>query len=112
MPAHVRNADDRRRCQPKSAPDVHGTLIDTVTLDRYGHLFPGFEEQAAVFLDAYLAEAHERAREAEIEACGKTVEKTPPYSTVSSGLERLPAVNLSHAHNRQNACTSRHFPMV
>ena len=27
-----------------------------VTLDRYGHLFPGNEEQAAGLLDAYLRE--------------------------------------------------------
>ena len=57
----------------------------TVTLDRYGHLFPGSEEQAAVLLDAYLAEAYERGREAEIEACGKSVGKTTPHW---SGLDR------------------------
>lgn len=27
----------------------------TITLDRYGHLMPGNEEQAAGLLDAYLA---------------------------------------------------------
>jgi integrase len=27
----------------------------TITLDRYGHLMPGNEEQAAALLDAYLA---------------------------------------------------------
>jgi integrase len=27
----------------------------TITLDRYGHLFPGNEEEAADLLDAYLA---------------------------------------------------------
>jgi len=26
----------------------------TITLDRYGHLFPGNEEEAAALLDAYL----------------------------------------------------------
>ena len=31
----------------------------TITLDRYGHLMPGNEEQAAVLLDAYLG--HEAA---------------------------------------------------
>jgi integrase len=29
----------------------------TITLDRYGHLMPGNEEQAAGLLDAYLAAA-------------------------------------------------------
>jgi len=39
----------------------------TVTLDRYGHLFPGSEGAAAALLDAYLAEAYERGREADPE---------------------------------------------
>jgi integrase len=43
----------------------------TVTLDRYGHLFPGSEEQAAALLDAYLAEAYERARQADAQATAK-----------------------------------------
>jgi hypothetical protein len=30
----------------------------TVTLDRYGKLFPGSEDQAAVLLNAYLAAAN------------------------------------------------------
>jgi integrase len=29
----------------------------TITLDRYGHLFPGNEQEAAELLDAYLAAA-------------------------------------------------------
>ena len=29
----------------------------TITLDRYGHLFPGSEAEAAGLLDAYLARA-------------------------------------------------------
>lgn len=39
----------------------------TVTLDRYGHLFPGSEGEAAALLDAYLTEAHERGRQADPE---------------------------------------------
>ena len=70
---------------PKALQTFMGHSSITVTLDRYGHRFPGSEEQAAVLLDAYLAEAHERAREAEIEACGKTVGKNTP---VFNGLER------------------------
>lgn len=57
----------------------------TVTLDRYGHLFPGSEQDAADLLDAYLSDAAERARAAEIEACGKTVGKTTP---LNSGSQR------------------------
>ena len=51
-----------------------------VTLDRYGHLFPGSEGEAAVLLDAYLAEAYERAREADPEGCGKNAGKNYPLS--------------------------------
>ena len=32
----------------------------SVTMDRYGHLLPGSEEQAAELLDAYLDAEHER----------------------------------------------------
>ena len=38
----------------------------TVTLDRYGHLFPGSEAEAAVLLDAYLARADTGARLAQL----------------------------------------------
>jgi hypothetical protein len=34
---------------------VVGHSSITITLDRYGHLMPGNEEQAAGLLDAYLA---------------------------------------------------------
>jgi integrase len=33
----------------------HSSL--TITFDRYGHLMPGNEEQAAALLDAYLRKA-------------------------------------------------------
>jgi hypothetical protein len=33
---------------------LHGPLIDTVTLDRYGHLMPGAEAEAAGMLADYL----------------------------------------------------------
>lgn len=33
-----------------------------ITLDRYGHLFPGSEEEAAGLLDAYLERANTKAR--------------------------------------------------
>jgi hypothetical protein len=36
----------------------------SITLDRYGHLMPGSEEEAAGLLDAYLTAQRERAEEA------------------------------------------------
>jgi integrase len=40
----------------------------TITLDRYGHLMPGSEEEAAGMLDAYLDHANTRARKAAVAA--------------------------------------------
>jgi hypothetical protein len=60
---------------PKALQTFMGHSSITVTLDRYGHLFPGSEQEAADLLDVYLADAAEKARAAEIEACGKTVGK-------------------------------------
>jgi integrase len=40
----------------------------TITLDRYGHLMPGNEEEAAGLLDAYLARADTKARVAQVTA--------------------------------------------
>jgi integrase len=34
----------------------------TITLDRYGHLMPGSEDEAAGLLDAYLQRANTQAR--------------------------------------------------
>ena len=34
----------------------------TITLDRYGHLFPGNEAEAADLLDAYLEREERRGR--------------------------------------------------
>jgi integrase len=39
----------------------------TITYDRYGHLMPGNEKEAAALLDAYLARADTRARLAQLE---------------------------------------------
>jgi hypothetical protein len=39
----------------------HATI--SITLDRYGHLFPGSEGEAAELLDAYLNAREERAAE-------------------------------------------------
>ena len=37
----------------------------SITLDRYGHLMPGNEDEAAGLLDAYLERSNERARAAQ-----------------------------------------------
>jgi integrase len=37
----------------------HATI--SITLDRYGHLLPGNEEEAAALLDAYLDREHAKA---------------------------------------------------
>ncbi|MGZ4221858.1 MAG: tyrosine-type recombinase/integrase [Solirubrobacteraceae bacterium] len=72
---------------PKALQTFMGHSSITVTLDRYGHLFPGSEGEAAVLLDAYLAESHERARSATLPdpGCGDVVGKSGPSR---SGLER------------------------
>lgn len=38
----------------KALSSYMGHASVTITLDRYGHLFPGNEEEAAGLLDAYL----------------------------------------------------------
>lgn len=72
---------------PKALQTFMGHSSITVTLDRYGHLFPGSEGEAAVLLDAYLAESHERARSASIDEPdhGEVMGKSGPSR---SGLER------------------------
>jgi Phage integrase family len=72
---------------PKALQTFRGHASITVTLDRYGHLFPGSESEAAVLLDAYLAESYERARSASIDdpSCREVVWKLDPSR---SDLER------------------------
>jgi len=38
----------------KALSTFMGHTSVTITLDRYGHLFPGSENEAAALLDAYL----------------------------------------------------------
>jgi hypothetical protein len=40
----------------------------SITLDRYGHLMPGNEDEAAGLLDAYLERANTQARKATVAA--------------------------------------------
>lgn len=39
----------------KALATYMGHASIAITLDRYGHLFPGNEDEAATLLDAYLA---------------------------------------------------------
>jgi Single-strand binding protein family/Phage integrase family len=75
---------------PKALQTFMGHSSITVTLDRYGHLFPGSEGEAAVLLDAYLAESHERARGASIDepGHGESWGSRDPLGAVLNGLER------------------------
>jgi len=51
----------------KALSTYMGHASITITLDRYGHLFPGNEDEAAGLLDAYLVRADTAARLAQIE---------------------------------------------
>jgi integrase len=63
----------RRRFWPRSRnakafSAYMGHANISITLDRYGHLMPGSEEEAAGLLDAYLTAQQERADAAAREA--------------------------------------------
>jgi Phage integrase family. len=51
----------------------------SITLDRYGHLMPGTEAEAAQLLDSYLTAQREQAEDA-----ARTVEATGPVPTQPS----------------------------
>ncbi|MGH2957138.1 MAG: tyrosine-type recombinase/integrase [Solirubrobacterales bacterium] len=51
----------------KTLSTFMGHASITTTLDRYGHLFPGSEAEAASLLDAYLARADSGSRIAQLE---------------------------------------------
>jgi hypothetical protein len=48
----------------KALSTFMGPANISITLDRYGHLMPGSEDEAAGMLDAYLDVQRERAEEA------------------------------------------------
>lgn len=48
----------------KSLSTFMGHANISITLDRYGHLMPGSEDEAAGLLDDYLRRARERAEDA------------------------------------------------
>jgi integrase len=52
----------------KALSSYLGHASITITLDRYGHLMPGSENEAAGLLDAYLERANTQARLAAVSA--------------------------------------------
>ena len=52
----------------KALSTYMGHASISITLDRYGHLMPGNEEEAAGLLDAYLSRADSQARMASVAA--------------------------------------------
>ncbi len=50
----------------------------SITLDRYGHLMPGSEEEAAALLDAYVSAQRERAGDAARAAGGAPAPQLHP----------------------------------
>jgi integrase len=52
----------------KALATYMGHASVTITYDRYGHLMPGNEDEAAALLDAYLARANTAARVAALDA--------------------------------------------
>jgi len=54
VPPHVCLADDRGGREREGVADLHGPPNIAITYDRYGHLMPGNEEEAAGKLDAFL----------------------------------------------------------
>lgn len=56
----------------KALSTFMGHASITITLDRYGHLFPGAEDEAAKLADAYIARANTAARLVQLEAAEAT----------------------------------------
>ncbi len=56
--------------------------------DRYGHLMPGSEEQAAALVDAYLERANTLVRLAQVEGTEGARASTRHYRADSSGSQR------------------------
>jgi integrase len=48
---------DQSNSRAKTLSTIVGQASVTITLDRYGHLFPGSEAEAGAQLDAYLSKA-------------------------------------------------------
>jgi hypothetical protein len=62
VPPHVRIADDRRGVNAAALSTYMGHINISITYDRYGHLMPGNESEAAALVDAYLERANTAVR--------------------------------------------------
>ena len=55
MPPHARVRDDRGGREGEGAERTYmGHANIATTMDRYGHLMPGAEDEAAALMEAYL----------------------------------------------------------
>jgi hypothetical protein len=54
------------RVNAKALSTYIGHATMSITLDRYGHLMPGSEDEAAGLLDAYLERSDSQARTAQV----------------------------------------------
>lgn len=68
VPAHVREPDDRRWRHAKALSTYMGHANISITLDRYGHLMPGNEDEAAGLLGSYLDRVTEHSPERNVSA--------------------------------------------
>jgi hypothetical protein len=60
----------------------------SITLDRYGHLMPGSEAEAAELLDTYLAAELDRSAEQARGATGERTGEGPEKSLASAGASQ------------------------
>jgi integrase len=61
------------------SPRTWANASVTITCDRYGHLMPGNEDEAAALLDAYLARANTRARLASLWKTHSSLARNPAW---------------------------------
>src|SRR5205085_8622847 len=67
-------------CNAKALPTYMGHANISITLDRYGHLMPGNEDEAAGLLDAFLARASEDAARASLAPVAPGSDRIEPDS--------------------------------
>ena len=84
----------------KALQTFMGHASITITLDRYGHLFPGAESEAAALLDAFIDEALKRP-------VGKSWGSRVPRQADSDGLGRSSAEIRESGRTNRFAGTSR-----
>jgi integrase len=86
----------------KALSTFMGHASISITLDRYGHLMPGSEEEAASLLDGYLAARRERAAEAARAADGRALrDQREPPNPNPGGLDDHDAAGSEVAFDRR-----------